>query len=231
MDLILDTNDCKKSKDSHWIQTITLISKSYKMTYAITLGPDSDDIHTSQDRLFKDLNLLYNGNIINNRLVYLSLIAYIADQPERRTLSGLATGSSSYHQRWGVIYNHNNLNDIIDGLSEINFSNITFTTLKQRYRTIFQRHVVQRETNKSQTRDMMRKAGFSEKVQEKLLTLHHNDDPSTKWPVCWNVCKRDSDYIEVNSLFPDAPMHLIFLGATIFIYIYEINESHGKKIL
>jgi len=137
-----DSNNCKRARGVSWIQTLTILStylfqsgngeeplvlmhNGEEITYVYCMGHDSErvsDRNLSQHSLVQELDNLHNG--IHDKFtlnedttfisVYLSLLCYIADQPERRSLNGLMQGNSNYHGRWGVLYDHNtNINSLL----------------------------------------------------------------------------------------------------------------------
>ena len=218
-----DSNNCKKSRGMSWTQTITLIDNRHKQTYVLALGPDSDDIYKCQKQLFLELNSFSTGKWVENNFIIISLLCYIGDQPERRSICGLALGTSKFHQRWGVLLNHK-----ADGWIPTEASSVgNHLTLKEMQNSInycFDKHIVRKEWNKTQAKLYLQQKGFSEMIRDKFLALTATDDVcSAVMPPCWLMDIFDVDK-KVNVIFPDAPMHLLFLGCT--KALYEYLHSH-----
>jgi len=105
-----DSNSCKRMRGSSWVQTITLFQhESLKYTYIYAIGPDDANRNQCQTKLVEQLCDFYDGKQVitddgRNVMVYFTLMAYLADQPERRKVNGLLQGNSIYHGRWGHLF-------------------------------------------------------------------------------------------------------------------------------
>ena len=114
-----EKNTCKKSRGSSWVQTISFFSKDNPMykkdygTYTLAIGPDdAKRIHSQRSLIneINDLSYLPRDNLFyvqgKNIYVYVSIVCWLGDQPERRSYCGLLAGNSIVHTRWGLKYNH-----------------------------------------------------------------------------------------------------------------------------
>ena len=104
----------KANRGAVWIRTVTFVSKSFKKnklddTYAISIGLKSQSHDVVERKFVNELEELKSGR--NNTFfckerqcnvkVHFEIVAYLADQPERRSLNYIMLGNSKFGARFG----------------------------------------------------------------------------------------------------------------------------------
>ena len=99
-----------------WISTVTLLSsieknESVYNTYILAIGSKGGDHNLVEYQFQSDLKSINDHKVMfyskyeNKKVkVTVSMVAYLADSPERHTLCSLTRGNGNYTLRWGYLF-------------------------------------------------------------------------------------------------------------------------------
>ena len=109
-------HEINKRGNGVWISTLTTVLSSSEKefvynTYVLSVCTKGDDHNPIEDRFQSDFEyinrhevMFYSKTLNKETKVNLSLIAYLADSPERHVICTLTRGNGNYNLCWGYIF-------------------------------------------------------------------------------------------------------------------------------